>query len=120
MVHEGYWASIMAFTQDVIEPDVREAIGFSTDRMLSDEPQMETYFHLRQMILLLTSLEWYWRARNDFFAAGNLTIYYSRRQRKNWELTRQICSDCWVKEIAPCYGNFKAPALQSRNQRRTA
>jgi Uma2 family endonuclease len=75
----------MAFTKDVIEPDVREAIAFSTDGMLSDEPQMETYFHLRQMILLLTSLEWYWRDRNDFFAAGNLTIYYSRRQRKNEE-----------------------------------
>ena len=75
----------MAFTQDIIEPDVREAIAFSTKTMLSDEPPMETYFHLRQMILLLTSLEWYWRDRNDFFAAGNLTIYYSRRQKKNEE-----------------------------------
>jgi Uma2 family endonuclease len=33
--------------------------------------------------LLLKCLEWLWRDRNDFFAAGNLTIYYSPRQRKS-------------------------------------
>jgi Uma2 family endonuclease len=35
------------------------------------------------MILLLTCLEWWWRDRQDFFAAGNLTVYYSPRQRKS-------------------------------------
>jgi Uma2 family endonuclease len=79
------YVPLSAFTQDVIEPDVREAIALPTEELLSDEPPMETYFHLRQMILLLTSLEWHWRDRNDFFAAGNLTIYYSRRQRKSEE-----------------------------------
>jgi Uma2 family endonuclease len=44
---------------------------------------METYAHLQQMILLIKCLEWLWRERNDFFAAGNLTIYYSPRQRKS-------------------------------------
>src|SRR5574343_530031 len=75
----------MTFTKDIIELDVRKALAFPTEEILSDEPQMETYFHLRQMILLLTSLEWYWRERQDFFAAGNLTIYYSSRQRKSEE-----------------------------------
>ncbi|MGB6167156.1 MAG: Uma2 family endonuclease, partial [Geitlerinemataceae cyanobacterium] len=28
-------------------------------------------------------LEWLWRDRNDFYAAGNLTIYYSPQQRKS-------------------------------------
>lgn len=61
-------------TEDVIVP--------SSD-LLSDEPPMETYLHLQQMILLIKCLEWYWRDRIDFFAAGNLTIYYSPRQRKS-------------------------------------
>lgn len=85
MGNKGYWANVMAFTKDVMEPNVREAIALPTEELLSDEPSMETYFHLRQMILLLTSLEWHWRDRNDFFAAGNLTIYYSRRQKKSEE-----------------------------------
>ncbi|MGB5768443.1 MAG: Uma2 family endonuclease [Crocosphaera sp.] len=67
-------ALIQNITEDVIIP--------SSD-LLSDEPQMETYLHLQQMILLLKCLEWRWRDRNDFFAAGNLTIYYSPRQRKS-------------------------------------
>ena len=49
----------------------------------SDEPELETYQHLQQLIYLLTSLEWWWRERTDFFAAGNLTVYYSPRQRKS-------------------------------------
>jgi Uma2 family endonuclease len=35
------------------------------------------------MILLLESLELFWKDRRDFFAAGNLTIYYSPRQLKS-------------------------------------
>ncbi|MEA5532432.1 Uma2 family endonuclease [Crocosphaera sp. XPORK-15E] len=67
-------ALIQDITEDVIVP--------SSD-LLSDEPQMETYLHLQQMILLLKCLEWRWRDQQNFFAAGNLTIYYSPRQRKS-------------------------------------
>ncbi len=49
----------------------------------SDEPPLETYLHLQQLILLMSSLEWFWRERQDFFAAGNLTIYYSSQQKKS-------------------------------------
>src|SRR5215203_3708393 len=49
----------------------------------SDEPEMESYLHVIQMILLLESLELFWKDRNDFFAAGNLTIFYSPRQLKS-------------------------------------
>jgi len=49
----------------------------------SDEPPLETYQHLQQIILLLQCLEWLWRDRHDFFAAGNLTIYYSPNQKKS-------------------------------------
>lgn len=49
----------------------------------SDEPPLESYVHLQQIILLLTCLEWHWRDRQDFFAAGNLTIYYSINRRRS-------------------------------------
>jgi Uma2 family endonuclease len=49
----------------------------------SDEPPLETYRHLAQIVLLLTCLEWLWQDRTDFFAAANLTIYYNLRQLKN-------------------------------------
>jgi Uma2 family endonuclease len=52
----------------------------SPSNLRSDEPPMESYAHLIQMILLLESLELFWKDRTDFFAAGNLTIYFSRRQ----------------------------------------
>lgn len=48
----------------------------------SHEPPLETYLHLQQMLLLLKCLDWLWQDRTDYFAAGNLTIYYSMRQRK--------------------------------------
>ncbi|MDB9525775.1 Uma2 family endonuclease [Oscillatoria sp. CS-180] len=51
--------------------------------LYSDEPTLETDLHLRQMLLLITSLEWLWQDRNDFFATGNLTIYFSPKQIKN-------------------------------------
>ncbi len=33
--------------------------------------------------MLLKCLDWLWRDRTDYFASGNLTIYYSSRQRKS-------------------------------------
>ena len=64
-------------------PDPRLDTGGVTappSNLYSDEPEMESYAHLMQMILLLESLELFWKHRTDFFAAGNLTIYFSRRQ----------------------------------------
>lgn len=51
--------------------------------LYSDEPPLETELHLRQIILLFKCLEWLWRDKNDFYAAGNLTIYYSWNKRKD-------------------------------------
>ena len=51
--------------------------------LLSDEPPMETELHLRQLMLLIQSLELLWKDRQDFYAFGNLTIYYSPNQRKS-------------------------------------
>ncbi|GAB4292828.1 MAG: hypothetical protein Fur0025_28770 [Oscillatoriaceae cyanobacterium] len=52
----------------------------------SDEPPLETYRHLEELIILLTSLNRFWSDRTDFFAAGNMTVYYSSRQRKDEHL----------------------------------
>lgn len=51
--------------------------------LLSDEPPLETYRHLKQLILLLTCLERLWQDRQDFFAGGNMSVYYSIRQLKS-------------------------------------
>ena len=61
----------------------QDEIIFPEGDFWSDEPPLETYLHLQQIILLMKSLEWFWREREDFFAAGNLTIYYSPRQKKS-------------------------------------
>ena len=52
-------------------------------KLLSDEPEMESSLHYMQLLLLVTSLEWVWRDRDDFFIGANLTIYFSRQQLKH-------------------------------------
>jgi Uma2 family endonuclease len=75
----------MSFAQDLnmYEKLQSEDVIFPPSDLLSDEPPLETELHLRQMMLLIESLEWWWRERQDFYACGNLTIYYSPRQRKS-------------------------------------
>ena len=51
--------------------------------LYSDEPPLETELHLEQMMLLIKCLLWLWRDRRDFYAAGNLSIYYSTQQLKS-------------------------------------
>lgn len=63
--------------------DISDDVIFPPGDLYSDEPPLETELHLRQIILLLKCLEWLWRDRNDFYVAGNLTIYYSPHQRKS-------------------------------------
>src|SRR6476469_7437290 len=62
---------------------IHQDVIFPPGDLYSDEPPLESELHLRQIILLLTCLEWLWRDRNDFYAAGNLTIYYSPKQLKS-------------------------------------
>ena len=62
--------------------DITENVIFPPGDLYSDEPPWETELHLEQIMLLLKCLKWLWRDRNDFYAAGNLTIYYSQNKRK--------------------------------------
>jgi Uma2 family endonuclease len=48
----------------------------------SDEPPLESTWHLYQLMLLLNCLDWLWKERQDYFAAGNLTIYYNAQKLK--------------------------------------
>ncbi|WP_138504918.1 Uma2 family endonuclease [Nostoc sp. PA-18-2419] len=72
-----------------IAPEVNAQAGICQDvifppsEIYSDEPPLESDLHLEQIMLLLQCLKWLWQDRNDFYAAGNLTIYYSPHQSKS-------------------------------------
>ncbi|OCR00602.1 hypothetical protein BCD67_11515 [Oscillatoriales cyanobacterium USR001] len=76
-------------TQDLVTQDLEsteelpEVIVFPPTDLWSDEPPLESDLHRLQMQLLIDCLSWLWRDRNDFYATGNLTIYYSPEQRKS-------------------------------------
>ncbi|GAB4154138.1 MAG: hypothetical protein Fur0046_34080 [Cyanobacteria bacterium J069] len=63
----------------------------------SDEPPLESSRHLAQILLLLSCLEWWWRDRQDFFAAGNLSIYWQPEDiGKSWTERQFIGPDFFV------------------------
>lgn len=68
-------------SQDTVE-SVEENVILPPSNLYSDEPPLETELHLEQIILLLKCLKWLWRDRTDFYAAGNLTIYFSSNKLK--------------------------------------
>jgi Uma2 family endonuclease len=51
--------------------------------ILSDEPEMESTLHYTQLALLVSTLEWFWNERQDFFIGANLSIYFGRDELKN-------------------------------------
>lgn len=77
----------MAIAETLAIPDTEQKneIIFPEGEFWSDEPPLESNLHLRQILLLIESLEWFWQKRDDYFAAGNLTIYYSPNQKKSEE-----------------------------------
>ena len=52
------------------------------DEWWSDEPQMESTLHMEQISLLIACLKWWWQERSRFFVAGNISIYYEKKQGK--------------------------------------
>jgi Uma2 family endonuclease len=70
----------MSLAQDL---DTTKDVIFPPSDLYSDEPPLETDLHRLQITLLIQCLEWLWGDRNDFYASGNLTIYYSPRQRQS-------------------------------------
>jgi Uma2 family endonuclease len=70
----------MSVAQDLETP---EDVIFPPGDLYSDEPPLESDLHGLQMTLLIQCLELWWSNRNDFYVSGNITIYYSPRQRKS-------------------------------------
>ncbi|MBC1236941.1 Uma2 family endonuclease [Nostoc sp. 2RC] len=60
-----------------------EVIFFPPGDILSDEPPLESDLHRDQIDLLIRLLKSWWREKQDFYASGNLTIYYSPNQKKS-------------------------------------
>lgn len=66
----------------LITPEEFAEVMPSAQNVMSDAWDMESSLHYLQLLLLVTSLNWYWQDREDYFLAANLTIYYSREQLK--------------------------------------
>ena len=66
----------MMITQELeCKENISQDVIFPPSDLYSDEPTVETELHLEQIMLLIKCLKWLWKDRNDFYAAGNLTIY---------------------------------------------
>ncbi|MFN6036003.1 MAG: Uma2 family endonuclease [Dolichospermum sp.] len=65
------------------QQDISAEVIVPPSDLYSDEPTVETELHLEQIMLLIKCLKWLWKDRYDFYAAGNLTIYYSPNQKKS-------------------------------------
>jgi len=71
-------------TQELeLQKNISQDVIFPPSDLYSDEPPVETELHLEQIMLLIKCLKWLWKDRYDFYAAGNLTIYYSPHQKKS-------------------------------------
>jgi Uma2 family endonuclease len=74
-------AKELEISQDTVQ-SIEENVILPPSNLYSDEPPLETELHLEEIILLLKCLKWLWRDRTDFYAAGNLTIYFSSKKLK--------------------------------------
>lgn len=71
-------------TLEIISDGISEdEVIFPPGDILSDEPPLESDLHRDQIDLLIRILKLWWRERQDFYASGNLTIYYSPNQKKS-------------------------------------
>jgi Uma2 family endonuclease len=62
--------------------DIIPDVTYPPTDLWSDEPPLASDLHLQQIIILLSCLELLWRERSDYYASGNLTIYYNAEQLK--------------------------------------
>lgn len=74
--------TVLSETKDL---DNSPEIEFLSGELWSDEPELESDLHRLQIEILVRLLQWWWRDRLDFYATGNLTIYYSDTQKKSTE-----------------------------------
>jgi len=55
----------------------------SSDQLVCDDGEpMESARHRQQMTILVESLEFAWRSRDDFYVGGNMYLYFSETQAR--------------------------------------
>jgi Uma2 family endonuclease len=62
------FASAAESTQAQLDKALPGGVVFPPGDLDSDEPPLETELHLRQILLLIQSLEWLWSERQDFYS----------------------------------------------------
>lgn len=79
----------MSLAKNITPPETQSLattpaeIIFPPSDLYSNEPPLESDLHREQIDLLIRLLKWFWKSRQDFYVSGNLTIYYSPRQKKS-------------------------------------
>jgi len=66
-----------------IEEDLIDQVKCPPTDLYSDEPELESDLHRKQIDLLVRLLEYFWRDRQDIYVTGNLTVYYNEQQLKS-------------------------------------
>jgi Uma2 family endonuclease len=74
---------VQSIASETAQQTIAAEVVFPPGDLWSDEPPLESDLHRRQIDLLVRLLEWWWRDRQNFYASGNLTIYYSPNQLKS-------------------------------------
>lgn len=79
--------------------DQREGLPESGERLkrwdpgpLSNEPEMEGVFHVLTFFYLLSSLRWFWREKKNWFAIGNLSVFYPEYSSRTGRIVRKKLS----------------------------
>lgn len=78
MIEAQAWKNLVMSQPSIILPDsqtVIEEVNLPDSGLWSDEPPLESDKHREQIDALIRLIKWWWRNRDDFYAAGNLTIY---------------------------------------------
>ncbi len=70
---------------DLPDDGIREALEELATLELPSEDgiPLETNWHRIEMNLLIDSVHYHWRERSDYFAGGNMFIYFSTKQVRN-------------------------------------
>jgi Uma2 family endonuclease len=64
------------YSEDIILPQ---------SELWSDEPPLESDKHREEIEILIQCINWHWRQSQDFYASGNLTIFFSEKRLKTEE-----------------------------------
>lgn len=62
------------------EPDIEEFPHPQIELIDSDGEPLETEWHRYAMNLLIESVDWFYRDRDDYFAGGDMFIYFSEKK----------------------------------------